>query len=155
MAVWLGHTGVMGRLYHEDFYGWSQDQADALRRRSANEIDWDNLLEEIEGLGATARNELRNRLAVLFAHLLKWRFQPTRRTRSWVLTIREQRQQIRRLMKESPSLKAVLDEVSEQAYASALNMATDQTGLPDKAFPQAAPFSFEEGMVEFVEWTQA
>ena len=145
----------MGRLYKDDFYGWSQDQADALRRRSVNEIDWDNLLEEIEGLGATARNELRNRLTVLFAHLLKWRFQPTRRTRSWVLTVREQRQQISRMMKESPSLKSALDEVTEQAYRSALNMAADQTGLPDKAFPAEMPFDFQEGMTASVEWTQS
>jgi hypothetical protein len=82
----------MGRLYKDDFYGRSQDQADALRRRSVNEIDWNKLLEEIEGLGATARNEPHNRPAVLFAHLLKWRFQPTRRTRSWMLTVSEQRQ---------------------------------------------------------------
>ncbi len=144
----------MGRLYKDDFYGWSQDQADALRRRSVNEIDWDNLLEEIEGLGASARNELRNRLAVLFAHLLKWRFQPTRRSRSWVLTVREHRQQIRRLLKESPSLKSDLDEVAEQAYESALNIAKDQTGLPDKVFPATPVFNFEEGMTETVEWTQ-
>ena len=145
----------MNRPYAQDFFGWTQDQADALRRRSVNEIDWDNLLEEIEGLGASARNELRNRLAVLFAHLLKWRFQPTRRSRSWVLTVREQRQQVRRLMKESPSLKSVLDEVAEQAYESALNMAADQTGLPDKAFPREMPFNFEEGMTEPVEWTRS
>ena len=145
----------MNRPYAQDFFGWTQDQADALRRRSVNEIDWDNLLEEIEGLGASARNELRNRLAVLFAHLLKWRFQPTRRSRSWVLIVREQRQQVRRLMKESPSLKSVLDEVAEQAYESALNMAADQTGLPDKAFPREMPFNFEEGMTEPVEWTQS
>lgn len=145
----------MGRLYKDDFYGWSQDQADALRRRSVNEIDWDNLLEEIDGLGATARNELRDRLAILFTHLLKWRFQPTRRTRSWVLTIREQRQQIRRLIEESPSLKSVLDEVTEQAYVSALNIAADQTGLADSVFPAESPFDFEEGMTELVEWTQS
>ena len=142
------------RLHAQDFYGWTQDQANALRRRSVNEIDWDNLLEEIEGLGASARNELRNRLATLFAHLLNWRFQPTRRSRSWVLTVREQRQQVRRLMKESPSLRSVLDEVAEQAYESALNMAADQTGLPDKAFPREMPFNFEEAMTELVEWTQ-
>ncbi len=57
-------------------------------------------------------------------------------------------------MKESPSLKSALDEVAEQAYRSALNMAADQTGLPDKVFPAEMPFDFEEGMTESVEWTQ-
>ena len=80
----------MGRLYGSDYYGWTQDQADALRRRSDHEIDWDNLLLEIAGLGRAEESELTNRLVVLVGHLLKWRMQPTKRTRSWVLTIREQ-----------------------------------------------------------------
>jgi hypothetical protein len=42
---------LMSTVYAEDYLGWTQAQADALRRRSANELDWNNLLEEIEGLG--------------------------------------------------------------------------------------------------------
>ena len=64
----------MGRPYHGDFYGWMVDQADALRRRSANEIDWENLLEEVEGLAGSERRELRSLLALVIQHLLKWRF---------------------------------------------------------------------------------
>ena len=59
-AAKLGHTPRMGRLNRGDFYGWTQDQADALRRLSVNEIDWDNLLDEIEDLGASRRRELRS-----------------------------------------------------------------------------------------------
>jgi hypothetical protein len=81
----------MGRLYQGDFYGWTQDQADALRRRSVNEIDWDNLLEEIEDLGASKRRELESRLAVIIGHVLKWTHQPQGRSRSWYFTLREQR----------------------------------------------------------------
>ena len=31
---------------------WSEEQAELLRRRAANALDWDNLVEEIEAVGA-------------------------------------------------------------------------------------------------------
>ena len=84
----------MTKLYEQDYFAWTQDQADALRRRSVNELDWDNLLEEVEGLGRQERNELRSHLIILMVHLLKWRLQPERRGRSWALTIAEQRREV-------------------------------------------------------------
>ena len=35
-------------LYDVDFHDWLMEQADAIKRRSANELDWDNLAEEVE-----------------------------------------------------------------------------------------------------------
>ena len=144
----------MTKLYDRDFYGWTQNQADALRRRSANELDWDNLLEEIEGLAMAAENELINRLAVLLAHLLKWSLQPTRRSRSWVLTVREQRRRIKRLLDRNPSLKPKITEALVDAFPSAVNAAADETGLPDDAFPTVSPYDFDQAMSQPVEWVQ-
>ena len=145
----------MSTVYAEDYFGWTQAQADALRRRSVNELDWDNLLEEIEGLGKAAERELRNHLVLLLAHLLKWKLQPTRRSRSWVLTIREQRQQIKDLLADSPSLKPAISLQMDKAYKSAVNAAADDTGLPDDAFPTTSPYDFDQTMTEVVEWEQA
>ena len=144
----------MGRLYFADFYGWTQDQADALRRRSVNEIDWDCLLDEIEALGRAEESQLTNRLVVLVAHLLKWRMQPTKRTRSWVLTIREQRRRIKRLLERNPSLKPSLERLYGEAYPSAVDYAADETGFADAMFEPAAPFDYEAAMSERIEWDQ-
>lgn len=144
----------MSTVYAEDYFGWTQAQADALRRRSANELDWNNLLAEIEGLGKAAERELRNHLALLLAHLLKWKLQPTRRSRSWVLTIREQRQQIKDLLADSPSLTPAISRQMEKAYKSAVNAAADETGLADKVFPPNSPYDFDQAMTEVVEWDQ-
>lgn len=42
-------------LYHRDFVAWSQAQAERLRRLAAgervNDLDWGNLIEEVEDLG--------------------------------------------------------------------------------------------------------
>lgn len=142
----------MTDLYERDFLGWTEAQADALRRRSPNELDWDNLLEEIEDLGKSIENELYNRASVLLAHLLKWRLQPTTRTRSRVLTIEEERRRIDRLVQQNPSLKSKLGKTFDEAYRSGVNRAADETGLQLSAFPTESPFDFDAAMTEEVVW---
>ena len=38
-------------LYDTDILIWSEEQAEFLRRRAANALDWDNLAEEIADVG--------------------------------------------------------------------------------------------------------
>ena len=37
-------------LYYRDYYTWTRQQADALRRRDFEAVDWENITEEIEAL---------------------------------------------------------------------------------------------------------
>lgn len=136
----------MTKLYEQDYFAWTQDQADALRRRSINELDWDNLLEEVEGLGKQQRSELRKHLMILLVHLLKWRAQPERRGRSWVLSIKEQRKESERLLKANPSLKPELEAIVAEAYETAVLRAERETRLDASHFPQTMPFSWREIM---------
>ena len=73
----------MRSLYDKDFYAWTQEQAELLRHHNWSKLDLPNLIEEIESLGKQQRQELRNRLSVLIGHLLKWEYQPQRRSRCW------------------------------------------------------------------------
>ncbi len=73
--------------YDIDVLALSERQAALLRRRAANEIDWDNIAEEIEAVGRSQKPEVRSRLARLCQHLLKWAYQPELRSRSWRTTI--------------------------------------------------------------------
>ena len=77
--------------YEHDFYSWLMEQARHLREGRFDALDRSNLAEEIESLGREQFNKLVNALRVLMAHMLKWDQQPSLRTRSWVLTIEEQR----------------------------------------------------------------
>ena len=138
----------MTKLYDQDFLAWTRDQADALRRRSSNELDWENLLEEVESLGKQQRSELRNHLIVLLVHLLKWRLQPDRRSRSWALTIAEQRRESERMVVENPSLKPELDDLLESAYRIARLRAARQSRLSIKVFPDDNPFDWQGVMSE-------
>jgi hypothetical protein len=135
-------------LYEQDFYAWANEQAALLRAGKLAAADIENIAEEIESMGRGEKRELINRLSVLLAHLLKWRFQPERRDHSWIYTIREQRLQIARHMKDNPSLHAKTAEAIADAYETAVLAAAEDSGLVEKTFPQACPFSFEQVVAE-------
>lgn len=128
-------------LHDLDFYAWTQQQVNLLKSGNLMDVDFKNLIEEIEYMGASERRELINRLAVLLAHLLKWHYQPSFRGRSWQLTIKEQRRQLQRLLKDNPSLHARLEEFIADAYVDAVLLAARETGLEESAFPAQYPYT--------------
>lgn len=138
----------MSTLYDDDTFTWAMKQADALRRRSANEIDWENVAEEIESVGKAEARELESRYVVLLAHLLKWRYQPDRRGASWEITIKVQRRQIARHLERNPGLKSQRDELFAAAYFEAVANAALETTLDLGSFPETNPFTFAQAMDE-------
>ncbi|MBE9224598.1 DUF29 domain-containing protein [Phormidium sp. LEGE 05292] len=130
-------------LYETDFYAWTQKQVELLRQRDLNNLDIENLIEEINFLGKQEKQEIVNRLSVLLGHLLKWEYQPDKRTKSWIRTIREQRKKIKKLIKENPSLKPFLDEAIEEAYSDGVDLAVDETDMEIQVFPSQIPYSWE------------
>ncbi|MBE9229324.1 DUF29 domain-containing protein [Phormidium sp. LEGE 05292] len=137
-------TSKSSELYETDFYAWTIEQAQFLRDGSWNNLDVPNLIEEIESLGKQERQKLRNRLAILFAHLLKWEFQPSHRSHSWLGTIKEQRRRIIELLEENPSLKPYLPEAKEKAYLDGLDLAVQETSMSYKVFPSECPYELNE-----------
>ncbi len=85
--------------------------------------------------GGVDKREIESRLSTLLLHLLKWQFQAERRKTGWLLTIREQRHQIKKLINESPSLKAYPRKQLASEFEFARLKAADETGLPEKDFP--------------------
>ena len=133
-------------LYEQDFWAWCRVQAQALRSGHLAGLDLVNLADEIEEAGQADENELLSRLEVLFIHLLKWRFQPARRGRSWRLSIAEQRRKIARRLERSPSLKHKLPGILVDAYGDAVLGAERETGLDASVFPAESPWTFEQVM---------
>lgn len=130
--------------YEKDFYAWSLHNAKLLRAGKLSEVDIKNLAEEIESMGKSEKRELMNRLAVLLAHLLKWKYQPARRSNSWKYTIKEQRLRLLRLIEDSPSLKKELEKRIEDAYEDACYIALSETGLEEEMFPKGSPFNLKQ-----------
>jgi len=101
----------------EDFHAWLLDQAAALRAQRYAALDWSGLAEELEGMARKDRRELRSHLQNLFMHLLKWTYEPERRSNSRKATIDAARDNIYDLLEESPSLHNVLDELLAESKA--------------------------------------
>lgn len=131
-------------LYDTDFYAWANQQAALLRAGKLAAADIAHIAEEIESMGRTEKRELVSRLKVLMLHLLKWQFQPAFRSRSWTLTIEEQRQQVVDHMADNPSLQSRLPETIEQAYRLALVAVERETGLMRSTFPAECPYSYDQ-----------
>jgi len=142
--------------YEDDVYTWSQQQAAALRRAARSRlslpepIDFLNIAEEIESLGASELRELYSRYLVLLMHLLKWEYQPDKRSPSWRSTIRTQRRELAKLLQTSPGLKPKRRSELAQAYAGAREDAAEETGLPLARFPETCPYNIEQ--VESTAW---
>ncbi len=135
---------ITTKLYDTDFYAWTLEQAHLLQSGHLHGLDIENLVEEIESLGRQERRELENRLGVLIGHLLKWVYQPEKRSKSWQVTIRVQRQQIQRHINRNPSLKSYLLEAVSIGYELGLELFFRETQLLDVDLPDVCPFTVEQ-----------
>ncbi len=135
-------------LYDEDFFAWTRQQAQLLREKRFGDLDLGNLIDEVEGVGSSEKRELRSRLKVLLAHLLKWAFQPGARSSGWRGTIAHQREAIRRVSDDSPSLRPYPAEVFADAYLAARLLAARETGIDFTLFPAQPPFTLAQALDE-------
>jgi hypothetical protein len=126
--------------YATDVAAWAEQQAGLLRRRASGELrndaglDWDNLAEEIEGVAASQKREIRHRLKRICQHLLKWRHSNRQPPKSWRLTLDEQREQLEDLFKDSPSLRRFAHDALPEAFVTGRRAAEREAGplkLPD------------------------
>ncbi|APB33035.1 hypothetical protein GlitD10_0721 [Gloeomargarita lithophora Alchichica-D10] len=140
----------MSSLYEQDFYQWTQQQAEYLRLGKLDLLDRENLQEELLSLGKQQRQELRNRLGILLGHLLKWHYQPTGQCKSWRATIREQRRRIKQHLQENPSLKPYLPEAIALGYKDGLDLIDQEPPLSPEQLPPICPFSEAEIFTELL-----
>lgn len=129
-------------LYEQDLVAWLDDTVVKLKNGQFDDIDIDCLIEEIQGLSGRDKRELESRLEVLLTHLLKRIYvESTNDYRGWEVTIREQRKQIKRMLKQSPSLKNYLQENFSPVWESALLEVRED--YPTTTFPEKWQFSDE------------
>ncbi|MBK1989035.1 DUF29 domain-containing protein [Sphaerospermopsis aphanizomenoides BCCUSP55] len=131
-------------LYNEDFYLWIETTAKHLKNGNFAEIDLANLIEEIESMGRSEKRALKSNLLVLLMHLLKYKYQPEKRSNSWLSTIFEHRRRLKEDLTESPSLKKYFSEVFSECYQDARKQASLKTGLSLDTFPVDCPFTTDE-----------
>lgn len=138
----------MSTLYERDFYGWAIKQADCMKKRDLGNIDWENIIEEIESVGGWHRHKLTSSMKIIFIHLLKWIYQPERRSKSWKDSIARERDETELLKQDNPSLKPSEVDCALNAYRLARREAARETGISLRAFPEEMPFTLEQALDE-------
>lgn len=139
-------VSATANFYEEDYYLWLQHTLKLLRENKLSELDLLHLIEEIEDMGRSEKRAVESNLVVILMHLLKYQYQPQKRSSSWKASIREHRRRLRKLLKDSPSLMPYLQEVFHECYQDAREQASDETGLSLEIFPIESPFTPEETM---------
>ncbi|MES2318697.1 MAG: DUF29 domain-containing protein [Pseudomonadota bacterium] len=121
----------MGTPYETDIVAWASEQAELLRGRRWSALDIENIAGEIADVGKSEMRELESRLGVLIGHLLKWQFQPEKRSKSWIDTIDVQRMRVADRLRRTPSLKHLLVDETwlQETWHDGLSIAQKETGL--------------------------
>lgn len=133
----------MNTSYESDVVAWAKEQAALIRAGQFDQLDLTHIAEEIEDVGKSEQRELASRMAVLLAHILKWKFQPQKRSMSWTLTIKEQRRLLVRRVQKTPSLSPMLSDPEwvDEIWVDAKSLAEKETGLDMSTYPEICPWS--------------
>ena len=137
---------MLQTLYEQDFYAWVEQTAELLRSHQWDTLDLEHLIEEVVDLAKSQQRALQSALRLVLSHLLKWKYQPERRSRSWQVTITRERLNLDELLQESPSLQRFLNDAEwiNITYQRARREAIVETGLSEDNFVIVCPFSVDE-----------
>ncbi|MEM8722377.1 MAG: DUF29 domain-containing protein [Cyanobacteria bacterium P01_G01_bin.39] len=133
-------------LYEQDYYLWLLHTAQLISEGKFSEVDAVNLIEEIEDMGRSEKRAVESNLVVILLHLLKYKYQPEKRSNSWKSSIREHRRRLRKAFADSPSLKRYFEEVFNECYQEVREQAADETGLSLDTFPYESSFTSAEAL---------
>ncbi len=134
---------LLTTLYEHDETAWLEAMARVARQGDLEQLDHQNLAEFLTDMARRDRREVESRLASLIAHLLKWHHQPDKRSRGWLVTAEQQRQELLRLL-TSKTLRNHAEAKLSDIYADGVRLAMVETGLPETTFPQECPFTLDE-----------
>jgi len=88
------------------------------------------LNELIEAMGRSDRRALKSQLIRLMSHILKWKCQPEKRSRSWISTIVDAREEIRDTQEEVPSLnRAYIESIWDKCFNKAVKQAEGEMDI--------------------------
>lgn len=121
-------------LHESDFNLWVEEIKTKIQRRDIDDMDWDNLLDEIEDMRASQKRALDSYLQRLIEHVLKlkyWEAERDRCRQSWMVEVSNFRSRINRILKKNPSLKNYVANEYDDIYQDAIAAMKFQFHLPD------------------------
>jgi hypothetical protein len=131
-------------LYERDSFLWFTTQIRLLKEQRFDRLDLAHLIEELENMAGRHRRAIRSDFIALVTHLLKYAFQPERRTTGWTGSIARHRRRILQEIEDSPSLASYPAQIFERCHLEAREQAAAETGLAESHFPKTCPWPVEE-----------
>lgn len=136
---------ALAALYEADETAWLEQMAELIREGRYEDLDYSHLQEFLTDMAIRDRRRVESRLTLILEHLLKWRYQSGKRTRSWQRTILVQQQKlaadVARGVLRNHAIAAL-----PSAYAQAIDRAVVITGLPAATFPPTCPYTLDEAL---------
>ena len=122
------------QLYHQDLNLWRQKIITAIQNRKLENMDWDNLIEEINDMGASEKRALRSYTKRLIEHILKLKYWESEREynqRGWKKEVVNFREEIKSILQESPSLNSYLQQNYLDWYQKSVKAMRQEFTIPD------------------------
>ena len=116
-------------LYRRDPFAWSKEQAEALRLRDLEGIDWSNVIEEIESVGQAQNQNWVSHCARAIEHMLAiehCKAATSRNLRHWVKEIRSSRIGMASAIRRNQGLQWEYAEMLVDAWADGRAYAVDR-----------------------------
>ena len=143
-----------GPRYENDFYAWTQYQAEVLRslKTRDNRFDREHVAEEIEDLGKSERDAVRSEVRRILVHFLKLAYSPAGDPRhGWKGSIIDARAELDD--KLSPTLRHDLINVLGKLYEQVRKrVATDMRDYGEegaaRSLPEECPYSLDQILAE-------
>ncbi len=140
-------------LYDTDIVTWSERQADLLRRMAKGErvndqVDWENVIEEIESVGNSERDTVVSLLTNVIDHKLRLIGWPEdAAARHWEAEVRAWLARVARRHRASMHIE---DEMADMFQTAGLDLAVHMVdaGPPAVALPTACPWTLDELLAE-------
>ena len=121
-------------LYHLDLNLWRQEVVNAIQNQQLENMDWDNLVDEINDMTASERRALRSYIKRLIEHILKLKYRNSEKEynrRGWEKEVVNFREEIKSILEESPSLNNYLEQNYLNWYAKSVKAMKREFSIPD------------------------
>jgi hypothetical protein len=131
------------RLYEDDYSLWLEKNSQLLRDRQLKDLDYENLIEELEALRRSERKTAESLLKQVLIHLLLyeyWMSEQLQNSDHWRLEIATFRDQLSDELKSKTIYNHIVDHL-EPLYKRAVKLARLKSGV---RLPIACPYAIEQ-----------
>jgi hypothetical protein len=129
-------------ISEDDEYGRCLEQI--YRIDNNLKIDGEFVKDLIISLAKNQERGVGSQMTRFMKHLLKWIYQPQKRTRSWAVSINNSRDEIEDFLVNQKTLSDKVESDLTKLYSRAKRQASGETGLVPSSFPYDCPWTLDD-----------